>query len=130
MKTAKQAKRDAKQMFRLCMVKGRLDEDRVRWVVQRVLQSRHRGYLSVAGNFQRLVKLDSARHAAAIESAVPLPADLEARVLAGLEDAYGSGITPRFAHNPALIGGMRIKVGSDVYDGSIQSALLALERSF
>ena len=35
-----------------------------------------------------------------------------------------------FAQNPALIGGMRIKVGSDVYDGSVQARLAALQESF
>jgi F0F1-type ATP synthase delta subunit len=29
-----------------------------------------------------------------------------------------------------LIGGLRIRVGSDVYDGSIQARLKALEESF
>jgi F0F1-type ATP synthase delta subunit len=29
-----------------------------------------------------------------------------------------------------LIGGMRIQVGSDVYDGTVQSELAALERRF
>jgi F-type H+-transporting ATPase subunit delta len=35
-----------------------------------------------------------------------------------------------FIHSPALIGGMRIKVGSDVYDGSVQARLSALEERF
>ena len=34
-----------------------------------------------------------------------------------------------FVLNPALIGGMRIQVGSDVYDGSVQAGLAALEKS-
>jgi F-type H+-transporting ATPase subunit delta len=43
---------------------------------------------------------------------------------------YGPGIKTQFGLKPALIGGMRIKVGSDVYDGSVQSELAALEESF
>ena len=43
---------------------------------------------------------------------------------------YGPGISTSFAHNPALIGGMRIHVGSDVYDGSVRAGLDALEKSF
>ena len=35
-----------------------------------------------------------------------------------------------FDQNPALIGGLRVKVGSDVYDGSIQARLKALAESF
>ena len=35
-----------------------------------------------------------------------------------------------FGHRPALIGGMRIQVGSDVYDGSVRAGLAALEKKF
>jgi len=130
MTTAKQTKREAKQLFRLCLVNGRVDEGRVRQVVQSVLQSKRRGYLALLGYFQRLLKLDYAQRTAEIESAVPLPTDLRARVQAGIEGVYGRGISASFVHNPALIGGMRIQVGSDVYDGSVRSGLGALERSF
>ena len=40
MKTTRQAKREAKRLFRLCLVNGALDEDRAREVVQRVVQRR------------------------------------------------------------------------------------------
>jgi F-type H+-transporting ATPase subunit delta len=129
-KTARQAKREANQLFRLCLVHGRLDERRARQVVERILQSRRRGYVALAKQFQRLVQLDADRHTAKIESAVPLAADLKTRVRTGIESVYGHGITTVFAQNPALIGGMRIRVGSDVYDGSVQCGLLALQRCF
>lgn len=130
MKTTKQARREAKQLFRLCLVNGLLDERRVRQVVQRVIEAKRRGYLVLLSHFHRLVKLDHDRHTAEVESAAPLSADLRASVQAGLESVYGPGIDILFAHRPALIGGMRVKVGSDVYDGSVQSGLAALERSF
>ena len=127
--TAKQTRREAKQLFRLCLVNGRVDEGRVRKVVQSVLQLRRRGYLALLGYFQRLLKLDHAQHTAEIQSAVPLPADLEIRLQAGLQDVYGSQIGASFVHNPALIGGIRIHVGSDVYDGSVRSGLLHWRRA-
>jgi F-type H+-transporting ATPase subunit delta len=76
------------------------------------------------------VKLDRARHQAVVESATPLPPDLRASVEAGVVRVYGPGVSTSFADTPALIGGMRIKVGSDVYDGSVRGALLALEERF
>ncbi len=130
MKSSKQARREAKELFRSCIVDGLLDENRVRQVVQKVLAAKPRGYLAALGQFQRLVKLDHERHTARIESAVPLAPDLQARVKASLERAYGRGLDVSFRQNPALIGGMRIKVGSDVYDGSIQERLAALASSF
>lgn len=130
MKTAKQVRREAKQLFRSCLVNGTLDQECARQVLQKVLQSSRRGQLALLRQFHRLVELDYARRTANVESAVPLPVDLQAAVRAGLEAVYGTGINTLFAQNTGLIGGMRIKVGSDVYDGSVRSSLAALEKSF
>ena len=130
MKVTAKVRREARQLFRLCLIDGTLDEQRVRQVVQRVLQAKRRGYLSLLATFQRLVKLNLAVHTADVESAEPLPDDLRTAVQANLKAKYGAGISTSFVHNPALIGGMRIKVGSDVYDGSVRAELDALEKRF
>jgi F-type H+-transporting ATPase subunit delta len=130
MKTTKQSKRGAIRLFRLCFVNGLLDEGRTRQVVQGVIEAKRRGGMALLAHFQRLVKLEVARHTAEVESAMPLPADLHENIQAGLSRTYGPGIRASFTHNPALIGGMRIKVGSDVYDGSVLARLAALEKSF
>jgi F-type H+-transporting ATPase subunit delta len=130
MTTARQARAEAKQLFRLCLVNGTLDEGRVRQVVQALFRLKHRGYLSVLHQLHRLVKLDVARHTAEIESALPLAADLQASVRTGLAGIYGSGISVLFAQQPDLIGGMRIKVGCDVYDGSVRYRLSAIAKGF
>jgi F-type H+-transporting ATPase subunit delta len=130
MKITKRAKREAKQLFRFCLVEGMLDENRVRRVVQHVVAAGRRDCPATLAHFGRLVKLDLALHAATIESATPLPADLQAAVEAGLTRRYGPGLTTAFAHRPALIGGMRIQVGSDVYDGSVRAGLEELGRRF
>ena len=84
MKISKRAKREANQLFRFCLVDGRLDENRVRQVVQRVVAAGHRDCPAILSHFRRLVRLDLARHTATIESATPLPADLQVAVEAGL----------------------------------------------
>ena len=130
MKATKQTRREAKQLFRLCLVNGLLEENRARQVVQQIVAAKPRGYLATLSYFRRMVQLDSARHTAKVESALTLPADLQGSVQTGLERLYGPGLSTSFADNPALIGGMRIRVGSDVYDGSVQGRLAALEQSF
>ncbi len=130
MKTIKQTRREARRLFRLCIVKGVLNEERVRHVVQRAIETKRRGSLALLSQFLYLVRLDRARHTAEVESAEPLPADVQASIQAGLSRAYGQGITASYALNPALIGGTRIKVGSDVYDGSVRARLTALEKGF
>jgi len=130
MKATKQARREAKQLFRLCLVKGLVDENRVRKAVQQIIAAKPRGYLGTLAHLRRLVELDRAQHTAKVESALILPANLQASVQTGLARVYGPGLSTSFADNPALIGGMRIRVGSDVYDGSVQGRLAALEQSF
>ena len=130
MKITKKAKREAKQLYRLCLVNGLLDENRVRQVVQRVIAAGERDCPSILAYFLRLVKLDYAEHTATIESATPLPADLQTIVQSGLTQRYGPGLTTAFVESPELIGGMRIQVGCDVYDGSVRARLEALAKSF
>ena len=130
MKITKQTRRAAKQLFQLCQVDGLLDEKRTRQVVQNIIDANRRDRLSILSYFQRLVKLDSAKHSARVESAAPLPADLRAKIQTVLSSNYGQGIIVSFEQNPELIGGTRIKIGSDVYDNSIQGRLAELEKKF
>jgi len=130
MKTEKEIKREAKHLFRLCFVNGSLDEDRVRSVLRGLLGSKRRGSLALAGQFQRWASLHQSRRTARVESAALLPSDLRENVEASLVRTYGADVITLFSEDPALIGGMRISVGSDVYDGSVKAGLAALENSF
>jgi F-type H+-transporting ATPase subunit delta len=126
-KAKRQVTRTTRQLFRLCLVHGALDQDRVRQVARRLVESRRRGALAILSTFLRQVRLDRDRHAALIESAAPLPGAVRERIETALRRIYGSNMTVSFADNAALIGGVRIKVGSDVYDDSVRARLAALE---
>jgi len=130
MKVTKQARRDAKALFRACLVNGLLDEAKVRLTVQRVIEAKPRGYLAILAHFQRLVRLELERRTARIDSATAISPETQATLKAGLTRLYGPGLNINFAQEPKLIGGLRIKVGSDVYDGSVRARLDALEESF
>jgi len=130
MKISKQSQRDARQLFRSCQVNGLLDEAKVRQAVSLVLAQKPRGYVGILSRLHRLVKLDVARRAATVESALPLAADLRADVSAQLAKIYGAGVNVAFSEDPSLLGGLRIQVGSDLYDGSVKTRLEKLEQSF
>lgn len=130
MKINKQARRDAKQLFNACKSGGIMDEAKVRQAVQAVIAAKPRGYLPILTHFQRLVKLDLARRAAEVESATPLAAALQASLRENLARRYGSGLNVTFTQNAALLGGVRIRVGSDVFDASVAGRLAALSDSF
>jgi len=130
MKISKQAQRDARQLFRSCQVNGLLDENRVRQTASLLSEKRPRGYVKTLSRLHRLVKLDLEQHAARVESATPLPAELQSEVTNEIKKKYGTGVSISFSQNPALIGGLRIQIGSDLYDGSVKMRLQKLEESF
>lgn len=130
MKISKQSRRDAKQLFRATLVNGVMDESRVRKAMQAIGAEKPRGYVAILSHLHRLVKLEIDRRTAKVESATALSAQEQAQVQQQLSARYGQGLNVQFAQNPALIGGLRIKVGSDVYDGSVHGRLNALKESF
>jgi F-type H+-transporting ATPase subunit delta len=127
MRAKRQIHRDARKVFSLCQVDGHLDEHRFRAVVNKILQSRRRGYLSLLAELERLMRLEQIERRAEVESAEPLPPDLQTEVRAQLERTFGKNVDTSFALNPKLIGGMRVKVGFNIYDGSIRGGLTALQ---
>jgi len=130
MKIRKQSRSEAKQLYRFCLVKGLLDEHRTRQVVERIQAAGRRDGPAILAHFLRLVRLHQMQHTATVESAAPLDPDLKASTQAGLARLYGPGIATSFIDSPALIGGMRIQIGCDVYDGSVLAGLAVLEKSF
>ena len=130
MKGSKQSRRLAKQLFKSCQVDGRLNADRVRKAVGLLIERKPRGYFGILQNLQRLVKLDEASRSARVESAVPLGQAQQEDVRNSLNRLKGGDVTVEFATNPGLIGGMRVKIGDDVYDGSVRTRLTALSDNF
>ena len=127
MKANRTARRLARTLYRLCIANGALDGDRARRISQRLASSGSRGSLPILAEFHRLVHLDHDRHSALVESATPLAASVRDEILADLSRVYGPWLHTSFTENPRLVGGVRIKVGSDVYDGSLQGRLAALQ---
>ena len=130
MKISKQARRDAKTLLQGCRVGGVLDDAKVRQTVQVVAARKPRGYVGILSHFQRLVKLDLDRRSATVESAVALTAAQQTELTASLTRRYGAGLNLAFTQNAALLGGLRVKIGSDVFDASVQARLAALADSF
>jgi F-type H+-transporting ATPase subunit delta len=123
MKISKQARRDGKSLFNTCKVNGLLDENRVRQAVSAVIAQKPRGYVAVLSHFERLVKLDIEKRTARVENAVESSPALMESIKAQIAKRYGSGLNVQFATNPQLIGGIRVQVGSDVFDGSVRARL-------
>ncbi|MBL9181590.1 MAG: F0F1 ATP synthase subunit delta [Verrucomicrobiaceae bacterium] len=129
MKISKEARRTSRQLFRACMVDGKLDESRVRTVVSGVASSKPRGYIGMLDAFARLVANEVSRQRALVESASALTPATQTELQASLSKKYGRQLTLDFSVNPELLGGIRVKVGSDVWDGSVKARLEGLAAS-
>ena len=128
MKIPKEARKLSRSLFRSSFTEGRLDPARVTAVLQEVKARKPRHVASALKDYQRLVRLELARRHAVIESATALEPAAADEILGDLRARFGTDITHELKVNPALIGGARIQLGSDVWDGSV-SARLELLRS-
>src|SRR5580658_10725215 len=99
MKISKQARRDARELFRTCMVRDALDENRARKAVDAVVQTKPRGYIAILSHLQRLFRLEVARRTATIESATALPPQVVAEIQSDLTRQYGPGLEFHFTQN-------------------------------
>ncbi len=130
MKGGKQSRRDAKQLFKSCQVNGQLDEDRARQAVALLIERKPRGYFGTLQELQRLVKLDVNSRSASVESAIDLTEGQKQSVSESLSRMKGSDVAVEFTQNAELIGGMRVKIGDDVFDGSVKTRLTRLGEKF
>ncbi len=130
MKSRKEALRIAKKIFNASWVNGQLDLSTVKKVIAKLSSERPRGYMQVADAYWRLVKLEIQKNQALVQSAVPLDKTTQDDVVKDLKKKYGPHIVAEFSVNPELLGGMKIRVGSDVWDGSVKNRLERLSENF
>jgi len=92
------------------------------------MEKKPRHYIDLLENYKRLIRLEVEKRHARIESATELSSDTNTRITKNLQKKYGKDVTTEFVVNPELLGGMRIRVGSDVWDGSVRNRLERLQQ--
>lgn len=128
MKLSKDVRKKTKALLRGSFTDGRLDEQKVRGLIEQIAAAKPRRYLDILKNYHRLIRLEVEKHHAVIESATALDPDTSNRVVGDLKNKYGHDLTAAFKINPTLLGGLRIRIGSDLWDGSVQGRLDRLEQ--
>ncbi|MGN6369810.1 MAG: F0F1 ATP synthase subunit delta [Phycisphaerae bacterium] len=123
-------RREARRLFRFCFVEGMLQDAKVLQIAQAIRESAAHDRIALLKEFRRLVALEDVRRTATIQSATAISEELHASIQSNLERLYGKGLRMTFVEQPALIAGMRIKVGTHVFDGSMRGQLAALESRF
>lgn len=106
---------------------GRLDHAKVRSLLAALVEKRPAGSAEILHEFHRLVRLKLESHAALLESAAALGPQETAAIEKSLTGRFGPETTFSYAVNPELIAGIRVRIGSDVYDASVRERLNRLK---
>lgn len=128
MKVSKEIRQVARQLVQLSFADGALNGDKVKEIVREIAAKKPRNYLQLLETYHRLLRLEAEKHRARIESATELDKATGEKIVADLKRKYGAGLTTEFSVNPALLGGVRIRVGSDVWDSSVRNRLERLQQ--
>ena len=128
MKISKDIRQLSRKLVRASYVDGTLNREKINSLVQSIIAQKPRSYIQLLENYQRLLRLEIEKRRATIESASKLDPEAGRKIVAGLEHKYGTGLTTDFVVNPALLGGVRVRVGSDVWDSSVRNRLERLQQ--
>jgi F-type H+-transporting ATPase subunit delta len=118
----------SREMLRASFTDGQLDPGRITSLVDSLIARKPRHYIEVLKNYRRLLRLELEKRKARIETASEVDSATNSELVANLKKKYGSDLTTEFVVNPDLLGGMRIRVGSDVWDGTVRNRLERLQQ--
>ena len=127
MKINKEIRRLSREMLRASFTDGQLDPGRISSLVDSLIARKPRNYIDVLKNYRRLLRIEVEKRRARIETAGEVDRETSSSLVANLKKKYGNDLTTEFVVNPQLLGGMRIRVGSDVWDGTVRNRLERLQ---
>jgi F-type H+-transporting ATPase subunit delta len=128
MRQNKEIRRLSREMLRASFTDGQLDRGKIGSLVQSLIAKKPRHYIDILQNYKRLLRLELEKRHAIIESATELTPQASSKVASRLEQKYGDDLTTEFVVDPTLLGGMRVRVGSDVWDGTVRNRLNLLQQ--
>jgi F-type H+-transporting ATPase subunit delta len=122
----KQTKLLAKQLFKLSVVNGVVSPEQVTGVLGWVEKTSPRRPLALLRLYQHLIATELAKSHARVEHAGPVASATLDAIAAALTKKYQRPVTATATPNPKLLAGLRIRVGSDVYESSVAGQLASL----
>jgi F-type H+-transporting ATPase subunit delta len=128
MKVNKEIRQLSRGMLRASFTDGQLDSGRIASLVDSLIARKPRNYIDVLKNYRRLLRLEVEKRRARIESAIDVDREMSSKIIENLKKRYGDDLATEFVVNPQLLGGMRIRVGSDVWDGTVRNRLERLQQ--
>ncbi len=126
MPAPKKVRATAKLLVALSLENGQLSEARVRDVLVWFDQKPPTHAAAVLREYHRLVSREVARSRARIEYSGALAGGAVPSIVAELSKLYGRPVSALSVENPALVAGVRVTIGDDVFERSIAAQLESL----
>ena len=127
MKLNKEIRQLSRKMLQASFTDGELDPGRISSLVDSLVTQKARNYIDVLKNYKRLLRLEVEKRHAKIETASEVDPVIRSEIVSNLKSKYGDELATEFHVDPQLLGGMRIRVGNDVWDGSVRNRLQRLQ---
>lgn len=128
MKINKEIRQVSREMLRASFIDGQLDRGKIASIVESLVAKRPHHYIDILRHYKRLLRLEIEKRHAKIESATQLAPEAAAGIVDRLKQKYGGDLTSEFIVDPALLGGLCVRVGSDVWDGTLRNRLERLQQ--
>ena len=119
----------ARQLFKLSLVDGTVSPERVSGVLEFVEKTRPANPVILLRAYRRLVAAEIGRGQALVEHAGAVSKPMLEQIAAALTKKYSRPVTTVARANPALLGGLRVHIGDDVYESSLANQLSVLAAS-
>lgn len=126
MRADKKTKALAKQLFRLSVVNGAVAPDQVAGVLGWIEKHSPRHVLTLLKLYRGYITTELAKSRAIVEHAGPVT-DATLKMIEGaMTQKYRRVVTATAKPAPKLLAGLRVRVGSDVYESSVAGQLATL----
>jgi F-type H+-transporting ATPase subunit delta len=129
MRADKKTKALAKQLFKLSVVNGAVSPEQVAGVLGYVEKTAPRNSLGLLKLYRQTIVTELAKSRALVEHAGPI-SDGTLRLIEGaMTQKYKRQVTATAKPNARLLAGVRIRIGSDVYESTVAGQLATLSNT-
>ena len=129
MRGDKKTKLLAKQLFKLSLRDGQVSSEQVAGVLSYIEQAAPRHALALLKLYQQTIVTELAKSHARVEHAGPISATTLQLIASAMTKKYARPVTATAQPNPRLLAGLRVRIGSDLYESSVAGQLATLSHA-
>lgn len=122
----KQIQQLARQFYKLSFSNGVISAGQVAGVLEYIEKHRPANSMAVLKAYQRLIAAEVARGQAVVEHAGPINSAALDAIAGAMSKKYNRAVSAVEKRNDALLAGVRVRIGDDLYESSVAGQLATL----